>query len=330
MGTIRKRVNKKGVVSWQALVRKQGINETKTFKFKRDADFWVNDIERAIEIGEYGKDTTSYTFEEILIRYRDEVLPQKKSAKNERYRLNAFLRDFTRLTKKDVHDITRADIAYWKETRLKSIKNASVRREWNTLSAAYNHAYKVWGYDLPDNPFKQLKRPAKGKARQRRITVEEIEKIIKALGYKRGERPESKKQLTAWAFLFAIETGMRASEILKLQPDDIQGKLAYLHDTKNTEDRAVTLSQEARALLALVDLPLNITSGVLDSTFRANKPKDIEDLRFHDTRHEALSRLAKIIPNPMDLAKISGHKDINILLNTYYNTTHDDLSSLLD
>ena len=54
-----------------------------------------------------------------------------------------------------------------------------------------------------------------------------------------------------------------------------------------------------------------------------------EDLHFHDTRREALSRLAKKV-DVMTLAKISGHRDIKILLNIYYAPDMSDEAELLD
>ena len=55
-----------------------------------------------------------------------------------------------------------------------------------------------------------------------------------------------------------------------------------------------------------------------------------QDLHFHDTRREALSRLAKKV-DVMTLAKISGHRDIKILLNTtYYAPDMSDEAELLD
>lgn len=123
---------------------------------------------------------------------------------------------------------------------------------------------------------------------------------------------------------------MRAGEIIKLQPDDVNDKTATLRDTKNGTDRIVPLSREARRLLSLVELPLPLTSASLDALYRKYRPESLRHIRFHDSRHEALSRMAKIIPNPMTLAKISGHKDLKVLMNVYYNTTEEDLAGLLD
>ena len=90
------------------------------------------------------------------------------------------------------------------------------------------------------------------------------------------------------------------------------------------------LSPEARRLLALVGLPLGITPAQVDALFRKYRPPELAHIRFHDTRHEALSRMAQKIHNPMTLAKISGHQDVKILLNTYYNPQGEDLAGLLD
>ena len=83
-------------------------------------------------------------------------------------------------------------------------------------------------------------------------------------------------------------------------------------------------------MLALVDLPVPLSSASLDALFRKYRPAALAHIRFHDSRHEALSRMAKKIHNPLDLAKISGHRDVNILLNVYYNPDDTHLADLLD
>ena len=185
------------------------------------------------------------------------------------------------------------DVALWKESRLEKVSSSTVSREWCSLSAVITHAKRDWGMSIADNPFHLLRRPASNKPREQRISAADIEMVMVALGYTPGTRPELQRHFVAWAFLFAIETAMRAGEILKLQADDINGKLATLRDTKNGYDRVVPLSAAARDLLALVDLPLPLSSRVLDTLFRRYRPAELAHIHFHDTRHEALSRLAK-------------------------------------
>ena len=324
MATIQKRGDK-----YRALVRKKGYTQTATFTRKRDAEAWAKQMEIAIEQGTL-EVYDNLSFADILRRYLAEVTPTKKGARNERLRLSAFLQDYPRVANKPVEELNRRDVALWRDGRLQSVASATVVREWNSLSAVYTHAQKVWGLSLPENPFRLIKRPNAGKSRNQRITPDDVAVIIAALGYVPGSRPKLKREFAAWAFLFAIETAMRAGEILKLQPDDVSSKLAILRDTKNGHDRTVPLSAAARDLLALVNLPLPLSSGTLDALFRKYRPAELAHLHFHDTRHEALSRMAKKIQNPMDLAKISGHRDVRILLNTYYNPDGAHLADLLD
>ena len=109
----------------------------------------------------------------------------------------------------------------------------------------------------------------------------------------------------------------------------------HLPDTKNGLTRDIPLSERAEALLRHmkgVNSPrvLSIDSDSLSSLFRRYRDKcDIQDLRFHDLRHEATTRMAQIIQNPADLAKITGHTDINILVNTYYNPTATEVAQRL-
>ncbi len=318
---------------WKAVIRRKGYpKKTKTFDTKREALAWAAKFEENFASSYTESALSRLTLGMILSRYRDEVTPSKKSSRTETIRINRFLRDFPNLRNQSITGITPHDIARWRNQRLKSVSGASVNREWNTLSAAYNHAIRGWGITLPENPFRLVQRPEKGKARDNIITSCQQGAIIDALAYVRGERPETPRQMTAWCFLFALETAMRAGEILKLQPEDITGRIALLRDTKNGEDRRVPLSSAALDLLSLLPdgLPVPITSQSLDALFRRYRPAALAHIHFHDTRHTALTRLAKKIANPMDLAKISGHKDLKILLNTYYNPDDDHLVKLLD
>jgi len=62
---------------------------------------------------------------------------------------------------------------------------------------------------------------------------------------------------------------------------------------------------------------------------RARDNCGIQDLHFHDTRREALTRLSKKVPVEV-LAKISGHRDLRILLNVYYRPDMADIAKMLD
>lgn len=78
------------------------------------------------------------------------------------------------------------------------------------------------------------------------------------------------------------------------------------------------------------DTCFQVKSNILDATFRKlKKAVNKDELHFHDTRREALTRLAKKV-DVMTLAKISGHKDIRILQNVYYAPNMEEVAELLD
>lgn len=323
MATIQKRGEK-----YRAIVRKKGYTQTATFTRKRDAEAWAKEVEIAIENGVL-EVYDDLSFADVIKRYLKEVTPSKKSAKRETLIFNFFLKNFPRIATKPLGDINKRDIALWRDTRLQSVSAASINREWNSLSAVYTHAQKVWGLSLPKNPFHSILRPDTPPPREQRISEQNISDFLFALKYDGKRAPQMQREKTAWSFLFALETAMRASEICKLEPEDIKDGLAHLRDTKNGSDRLVPLSDEAKRLLSLIELPLGLTSDQLSAIFRKYRPHHLAHIHFHDTRHEAISRMALKISNPMTLAKITGHKDVKVLLNTYYNPQGEDLAGLL-
>ena len=144
----------------------------------------------------------------------------------------------------------------------------------------------------------------------------EIELILKALEYNESEQVISRRQHIAVAFLFALETAMRQGEIWKIQWQDVNLAKRYvtLPDTKNGTRRDVPLSKRAVELLQKLNfqnsgraIPFNQDSCA--TIFRrAVEITGTRDLHFHDTRHTAITRLAKKLP-VLDLAWMVGHKD---------------------
>ena len=128
---------------------------------------------------------------------------------------------------------------------------------------------------------------------------------------------------------------MRAGEIVGLTDKTVDRttRVATLPRTKNGSVRKVPLSTAALSLLD--DLPetdgpiFNLNSQQIDALFRKVRDKaQIQDLRFHDSRHEAITRLAKKV-DVLSLARMVGHKDIKMLM-VYYNETAEELAQRLD
>lgn len=247
-------------------------------------------------------------------------------------RLEKTKRDCSVLCAKRIQDIEPLDIIQWRDQRLTEVSGASVHREANLLSSVFTYAVQELRL-IKHNPVFDVKKPKKSKPRVRRISAEEIKTICAACSYEQGTTPRTKTQMVAWCFLFAIETAMRASEITGMTWDNVKSDHVHLPDSKNGSSRDVALLQSAVDLLRLVrglddERVILIDAPSLSTLFRKSRDstylKDT-DLNFHDSRHEACTRLAQILPI-QDLAKVSGHKDLKILLNTYYNITASEIA----
>jgi integrase len=136
---------------------------------------------------------------------------------------------------------------------------------------------------------------------------------------------------------FAIESAMRLSEIVSLRWEyvDLKAQTAFLPDTKNGDSRMVPLS--TRAIAVLEGLPRSegeprafpVSANAVKLAWRrAIARAGIADLRIHDQRHEATSRIARKIPNLVELASVTGHKDLR-MLQRYYHPRAEDLAKKL-
>lgn len=304
-----------------------GVRESRMFDTKAEAKSWAALRETELRAGKktLGK---VRTVGDILDRYAKEVTPAKRGARWERLRLNLVHR--YPLASIKLSALTAADIAAWRDARLKEVAPASVKRELVLIGSAFEVARREWGW-LEKNPARDVRKPVAPHGRDRRITEDEIFRVCMALGYESGEATLTKHRV-AIAFLFAIETAMRAGEICKLRKADIAGRVATLPMTKNGKARQVPLSSRALELLSFLpedDGLFCLSSESLSTQFSTARIRaGIDDLTFHDSRHEAITRLASIF-NPLELARIVGHSDLKTLL-VYFNKSAGDMAKMLD
>lgn len=329
MATIIKNGNK-----WRAQVRKKGIYKAATFSTKTEAVRWAYALEEQIDAGEYNT-TPNILFCELIDKYLKEVTPTKRGQREERFRL-------LRIARSDLGNIplptlTKEHFRKWQNQRLQEVQPVSVARERATLSAVITKAME-WDY-LKENPLKTLEKVKTPPARTRRYSDEEIEILLFVSGYNPNQAPLTMQNRVGAAILFAIETAMRAGEVtgLKWEHINLTQRTAYLPKTKNGYARTVPLSTKAVEILKhLAKLEADkenrvfqLSSRSLDAIFRKLKRQanlHNANLHFHDTRREALTRLSKYL-TVMELAKVSGHRDLSILQNTYYNP---DISELVN
>ncbi|WP_027469163.1 tyrosine-type recombinase/integrase [Deefgea rivuli] len=329
MATITKRESGK----WQAKIRINGNTRSATFRTKGEATSWASSLETEISAVRSGS-TPNRTVGEMLEKYIIEELPKKRGERQDTLRMRRIQRDEL-LADVSLRVIAPSDIAEWRDRRLAKVSSASVLRELSTLSHAFTIAMKEWGW-IRLNPCHAINKPDSSPPRTRRYAQDEIDRLLLACGYDHNEKPITMQSRVGSALLFAFETGMRAGEIVGIKPEhiDLTRRIVHLPKTKNGHPRDVPLSKEAIRLLQQLDgiappkaAVFSISSGSLDALFRKARDRAmIEGVRFHDSRAEGLTRLAKKL-SPMELAKVSGHRDLRILLNTYY---REDPASLVD
>lgn len=309
---------------WSAQIDRAGVRTSASFATKAAAHAWATTVEAEIMARKRGQ-VARKTLRQALERYSREVSPTKKNALWEQTRIKFFLSDEFGLPFADklTDEVTADDIGKWRDLRLQGVKGSTINRDLNLLSAAFTTCVKEWGWSSR-NPTGMARRPANPKPRDRLIAWHEIRRVLRALDW--HMRPaQTLQQQAGFAFLMSLHTAMRASEVLKAE---YSGGVAVLTDTKNGESRRVPLSPRAVRLLTYCP-QFTITGPSLDALFRKARDRaGLEGFVFHDARATALTRMARRV-DVLQLAKISGHRDISILSNTYYRESAESIGSRL-
>lgn len=310
---------------WRVQVYVHGRRESGTFRTKAEAAAWALEREAILS----GRKAHAGTVGDVLRRYRDDVSPTHKGERWERTRLNSMQAE--PVARCALSSLSPADIASYRDRRLQAVTGASVRRELNLLGSALEVARREWGW-ITSNPVRDVTKPAAPVPRRRRITDDEIRRLTWAFGLGEGLAADSAMQRTGLAFLFALETAMRAGEIVGITPESthLPERYVRLPRTKNGDVRDVPLSRRAVEILeTLPTRSFNLNPGTRDVMFRrARSAAEIPNLHFHDARAEAIWRLSKKL-DVLELARVIGHRDPRSLM-LYYNASATDLAKRLD
>jgi integrase len=302
----------------------KGERDSQTFDTKAQAVSWAT--QRELELT--GAKLPTHSMIAALRKYAREVAPKRKGEHWESLRCTALER--AEWAHKPIAAVSATDLAQWRDARLQSVSGATVRREFSLLRSLFEIARKEWKW-IRENPLAEVERPPASASRKRRITQDEIDRIVLSLGYLGGE-PETQSQRVALVFLFALETAMRSGEITGLYWRDVGPHSVQLPETKNGDAREVALSVRAREILSLLpkgDGPVfGVEPAMRDALFRKARDRaKVANLHFHDARAEAIWRLSKKL-DVMELARMIGHRDLRSLL-IYYQTSAAELAAKL-
>ncbi|CDW95838.1 putative Site-specific recombinase, phage integrase family [Thiomonas arsenitoxydans] len=321
---------------WMAQIRRRGMPTlSRTFDLKADAEAWAREIEREAQRGNVAvlrQDAQRVTVAEVMDRYLAGPVQAMKSAKDVRARLGKARERFGAHYLSNVRGV---DVSGWRDDLLQEgLAPQTVIHHINVLSALFSFVEKDLSIDLPaGNPASKVRKPAAPPARDRRLRAGEVDALLAAAAQARAV---GLRQI----IILAVETSMRLGELLGLEWSriDLARRTAHLVDTKNGSARTVALS--TAALDALHSLPRRLDGRVFgwqakdsfektwqrcivrakaayaEECAKSGKKPDpafLADLRFHDLRHEAASRLFEKGLGVMEVASMTGHKSLSML-----------------
>ncbi|PYF01132.1 site-specific recombinase XerD [Rhodopseudomonas faecalis] len=319
-----------------------GSSVTQTFALKSDAKLWLNKTESEMKLGiwrDHRLEPKNYgplgwpekPFAEALDAYRVKVTPEKKGASQEAAMLQMLGReDFA---KKRIRDLTVSDFVDFRDARNEAGKSAStIRNNLNTISAVYEWLIHEKSVEIA-NPIASLRKRRRGVPqptvhRERRLFNGEEEAITKAI---EGLSVDPTRRQWRALFPLLLDTGMRLGEAISIECAWIRREYGFvcIPDSKNGSARHVALSDRAYAgLLDLTDgepadsRVFRFTDWVAKDAWRneIRVRAGCQDLRIHDLRHEALSRMAARGTDLKTLMRQSGHKTVAVLMK-YLNPT---------
>ncbi|WP_321875689.1 site-specific integrase [Burkholderia cenocepacia] len=344
MATFQQRASGK----WTAMVRKKGFpQQIQTFDTRKEAEMWATDVEARMNSDRFSHLEGGVLLKDVIGMYLEKVTPEKKGSDSEEWRLKAIQRDS--MAEYAVGKLTPAVIANWRDRRLEGVEGTNgkrgnearpvsgdtVNRELNLLHHVLEVARTEWGMGTPTNPVSDVRRPKNAAPRDRRVDGDEEQKLLAAA---------TKGRVTWMAPLIelCIETGMRQGEARELEWEnvDLEDRVVILRwgSTKTDEMRGVPLSTRAYEVLTSIEpdpekrkgrvFPDLTASAVKQAFARLRKRAGIEGVRFHDTRHEATSRLFEKGLIETEVMSVTGHKT-NAMMRRYTHLKAKDLAKKL-
>ncbi|MCZ2498117.1 hypothetical protein GN316_15235 [Xylophilus sp. Kf1] len=315
MASIRKYRDK-----WRAEVQRHGQRASHVAETKRECQAWALKKEAELDAlkGSGGK-----TLGDAVATYLRTVSPTKAKPDWERKRFTAFMKHFGEDTR--LVDITSAEIGLWRDKRLegdpaanvKPVTGATILRDSNLLRNLFTVARDEWKW-IDHNPFRGVRLPEQADSRKAVWGWKQIRRVLRA------DRQGKTAQVIR-AFHIALHTGLRLSEIVTGVYDP-KRRVMTLATSKGSRLKPVDVPMPRRAAKLL---PFAFTVGANEaSTLFADLRKDllIKGLTFHDTRATALTLLSRRM-DVLTLARVSRHKNLNLLLSTYYRESAADISA---
>jgi integrase len=335
MGSITVRKRKDGSVAYNAQVRimQKGVTvyqESQTFDRKATAQAWIKRIETEMSVaGAIEKSKrTGVTVKEMIDLYLDEYEKLRPLGKTKRATLLAISK--TWLGSVEDKDLTSQKIVEWANWRMQEdgVQAQTVGNDLAHIGAVLSVARPAWGYEIdpmamPDarKVLRKMGAVTRSKERDRRPTLAELDTLLEYFCAMRDRRKQEIDMVRVT--VFALFSTRRQEEITRIRWDamDEAGQRVLITDMKNPgqkygNDVWCHVPDEAWRVLQsmpkVADEVFPYNSRSISASFtRACLFLEIDDLHFHDLRHDGVSRLFEMGWDIPKVASVSGHRDWN-------------------
>jgi integrase len=324
MGTIIGRTRKDGSKAFtaQILIKRGGAvvhREAQTFDRRPAANAWIvkreADLKRPGALEQKEDPTLAAVIDRYIAESKNIVLGTKAQV------LKTIKNSYLGETK--CSDITSHTLVSFARELTKNVEPQTCSNYFSHLSNIFTVARPAWNYPLSRQEFddavtviKKLGLIRKGNERNRRPTLQELDQLMEHFARIRDHRPSSIPMQKIVAF--ALFSTRRQEEITLLRWNDLEDDRILVRDMKHPGDKKsndVHCELPPEALEVIRSMPRDAelifpysTDAISAAFTRACKILGINDLRFHDLRHEGISRLFEMGRTIPQVAAISGHR----------------------
>lgn len=322
--------------NWRVQVRRKRRYIAETFRRHKDAEVWALDMERRIDQGEVPSSRVRRqptTFGDLIDLHLADLQEVGKAPRRSKAFTMEALKE--KLGRVRMADLNRERLIRFGRDRLKEGAGpVTIGMDLSYIKTIITHAAAVYGLavspeavDLARVALKRLGLVGKSRSRDRRPTTDEFNRL---LAYFDG----NPRQLIPLARIcrFAVATAMRQDEICRIRQADIDAstKTVLIRDRKDPREKdgndqkvpllaatgfdawALLLEQKSATKSRDRIFPYNARS-VGTAFRRACRDLKIENLHFHDLRHEGASRLFEAGFTIEQVALVTGHRDWKML-----------------
>ena len=316
MAHIRRRKNG----NWQVIIRKKNYPDiVRTFLEKGTASKWSKQIETQMDkkIFEDMSGAENTTLSHLVIKYREEVVPELKSKRHYTYKLNKLLKhkicyyNLLQLNSSSVYQ-------YKKELQKEGLAPKTININLQMLRRIWHIAKVRWNITLPaQSPFALVSMEKVNNERDIQLTDEEFKKLLDVAS-------NSKLICLADMIKFAALTAARYSEIAGLLRSNVNfnKKTATFMETKTTPSHTIPLHDDAIAILRQYPFGDKFFHIKSRESFRhywekARKDAGLAQFRFHDIRSFAANRMLLSGMSEIEVAAIGNWKTLAVLHRRY-------------